>query len=127
MCVVYISHLLRLALIQRLGYRVTALKHGASSLDAFRKRPASFDLVISDIRMPEMSGIELASAIKKIRPDVPVILTTGFPRQTDTQSAKRIGVHEVLCKPFTPEQLGKAIRGALSGEGRSESRAAGLP
>ncbi len=111
-------------ILRRLGYRVTALKHGTSSLDAFRKRPASFDLVISDISMPEMSGIELASAIKKIRPDMPVILTTGFPRHVDSQSAKLLGVHEVLCKPFTPEQLGKAIRCALTGDDHSEGRRA---
>jgi CheY-like chemotaxis protein len=108
-------------ILERLGYRVTALRRSVKSLNIFRSEPARFDLVISDICMPNMGGVELAAAIQQIRPDVPIILTTGFQRQIDAASAKRLGVKEVLFKPFTAEELGNAIRSALLDGRKSET------
>ncbi|MGD9366177.1 MAG: response regulator [Desulfobacteraceae bacterium] len=101
-------------MIEFLGYRVTARVNSLEALDLFRKDPYAFDLVITDLVMPGMSGDELAQNILAIRPDVPVILITGFAEQMTAEKAGLIGVKKLVTKPIVMKDIAKLIRDALA-------------
>jgi len=91
--------------LQRLGYQVTALTDAAQALREFRARPRDFDAVVTDLSMPGMSGFHLAQELLATRPDVPILVTSGYLRPEDQQEAKRIGVRGLTAKPDTIEEL----------------------
>jgi len=101
--------------LKRLGYRVSAYTDPAAALEAFRARPDDFDVVVTDLSMPEMSGRDLARGLLQIRPDVPIVLTSGYVRSEDVESAKQLGIRDVLLKPNTVEDLGKVLHALLGG------------
>ncbi len=101
-------------IIQKLGYSVKTVADSLEALNIFQSSPGEFDLVITDQTMPRMSGISLAKEIKKIRPDIPVILCTGYSETTDSEKAKEQGITEFLYKPVLAEDLAMAIRRALN-------------
>lgn len=101
-------------LIERLGYTVTA-RSSLEALDAFNNNPACFDLVITDQTMPGMTGIDLARKMLKIRPDLPIILCTGFSNQVNEESAKAIGIKEFALKPLSRDSIAHLIRKLLDG------------
>jgi CheY-like chemotaxis protein len=101
--------------LSRLGYRVTGHTNPAEAVQAFRENPAQFAAVITDLSMPGMSGAELARAILAIRPDVPVVMTSGYIRPEDELEARQIGVREVILKPDTIEELAKALHRVFAG------------
>jgi PAS domain S-box-containing protein len=101
------------AMLERLGYRVTTEISSIEALKVFRSRPHDFQLVITDQTMPHMSGVELARVMRGIRPDLPVILATGFSTKINAEQAQAIGIQELLLKPNTAQSLGEAIRRAL--------------
>jgi CheY-like chemotaxis protein len=103
--------------LRRLGYAVTALTSGAEALALFDSGPDDFDLVFSDIAMPEMTGDKLASAILSIRPDIPVILITGFAKKMSKEKAMRVGAKAFLSKPVDKKELAKTVRNVLDGAG----------
>jgi CheY-like chemotaxis protein len=100
--------------LKRLGYRVTAAADGGSALAAFRNAPGAFDLVITDQIMPRMSGLELASALAKVRPGVPIILCTGFSEKVNGGTVGIDGIRELIMKPFTMTELSRIIRKVAS-------------
>ncbi len=104
-------------LMQKLGYRVTAFMDSKKALNIFREIPESFDLVISDVIMPDINGINLTGEMHKIRPDTPVILCTGFSDKTTEQKAGDLGVKAFLMKPFVLADLSREIRKALNNTG----------
>jgi CheY-like chemotaxis protein len=79
-----------------------------------RKRPAKFDLVLTDLLMPELSGPELARALKKIRPDLPLVLISGFVSSVTEESARRQGFVGLIRKPFEIEQMAKSVASVLN-------------
>ncbi|HQO81465.1 MAG TPA: response regulator, partial [Deltaproteobacteria bacterium] len=95
------------------GYRVVAIRDSAEALDLFASEPAGFDLVITDLTMPKMTGIELARKILEISPGIPVILSTGFNDLIDEGEAKSLGIRELLLKPTDIRELKNTIRKAL--------------
>jgi len=99
--------------LERLGYRVTSLNSSTEALDLFRSNPDRFAIVITDMTMPGMTGDKLTSEIKAIRPDVPVIICTGFSERIDLDSSTKIGVEAFLMKPVTAEELSQSVRQAL--------------
>jgi PAS domain S-box-containing protein len=99
--------------LERLGYSVTAKEDGREALKAFRARPDAFDLVITDQTMPHISGLGLAEEVARIRPDIPVILFTGFSEAVNGKKAKEVGVRDFIMKPFSARDLAEAIRRAL--------------
>ncbi len=103
-------------MLERLGYRVTARSGGRAALTAFRKDPDAFDLVITDQTMPRMTGIELAKALEKVRPDIPVILNTGFSEKVDGETVGRDGIRAFVMKPFTVQEISELIRKVLKGK-----------
>ena len=97
--------LLATRLLKRLGYRVTGFTSPNLALDEFRRRPQEFDAVVTDLSMPHLSGFDLAEQILTIRPDIPVIVSSGYVRPEDQERGKTIGIHQMIQKPYTLEQL----------------------
>lgn len=100
--------------LKRLGYTVTAENNPNNALDVFRKTPHAFDLVITDMSMPGMSGKELTSKLLEIRSDIPVILCTGFSETMTPEAVKKLGIREVIMKPVLLKDLSCAIRRGLT-------------
>ncbi len=96
------------------GYRVTGVHSAAEALTIFEHQPGGIDLVITDLTMPGMSGIELANALYEARPDLPVILASGFGGTRTAHFEHGPGVRAVLEKPFTWEVLARAVHQLLS-------------
>ncbi len=96
--------------LQSLGYTVTARSSGTESLDLFRARPDDFDLVITDQTMPGLTGDKLARAILRIRPDMPIILCTGFSEIISKEEAAEIGIRAFVMKPVIRKDLARTIR-----------------
>jgi signal transduction histidine kinase/FixJ family two-component response regulator len=100
-------------LLRSLGYRPTLTAKSPEAFALFEKNPESFDIIITDQMMPNMNGLELTAKIKAIRPDVPVILCTGYTEGISDDEAREMGVSEVLHKPIGRRQMAQAIRRAL--------------
>jgi len=100
-------------MIKSLGYRITTETDSLQALKTFRSQPDAFDLVITDMTMPGMTGNILAKEILTIRPDIPIILCTGFSQLISEKQAKEIGVREFIMKPFTTTKLAKVLRKVL--------------
>ena len=101
-------------MMERMGYRITGLTNASAAIDAVRSDPLRFDLVITDLGMPGMSGMDLAEELLRIRADLPVIITSGYVRADDMQRAEEIGVRDVVLKPGTVAEMGQLIRQRLS-------------
>jgi CheY-like chemotaxis protein len=84
-----------------------------AALKLFQADPLAFDLVITDMTMPQMTGSALAQALIRIRPDIPVILNTGYSDQIDETRAFDAGIRAYVMKPLTAMQLAKTIRSVL--------------
>jgi CheY-like chemotaxis protein len=101
--------LLASRLLKRLGYRVSGYVDASLALEEFRRRPGEFDAVVTDLSMPRMSGFDLAEQVLAIRPNIPVVISSGYLRPEDQDIARRIGVHQLIQKPYTVEQLEKTF------------------
>ena len=100
-------------LLKRLGYRVTTRGDGHAALETFKARSDEFDLVITDMTMPGLTGDKLARELLQIRADLPVILCTGFGNAVMGRNAGQTGVKAYLMKPFVLRDLAKTIRQVL--------------
>lgn len=100
-------------LLDHLGYKVSAKTDPAEALELFRKDPEAFDLVILDQTMPRMTGGELAAAILKIRPGLPIILCTGFSEGLNEEQAANLGIKAFIWKPFSLREIALVIRRVL--------------
>lgn len=100
-------------LLTRLGYRVVAFNNSANALAEFANRPASYDLLLTDLVMPEMGGEELIIKVREIRPDVPVILSTAYVQ--DSKSFEGIDNLAILQKPVELSALAMVLRKQLEG------------
>jgi signal transduction histidine kinase/CheY-like chemotaxis protein len=105
-------------MLERCGYKVTTLTSGIEALELFKARPDKFDLVITDLTMPNMTGKELAKEVLHDRPQIPVILCTGFSEMITEKSAKAMGIRAFLMKPLTMHDLAGTVRKLLD-ESRS--------
>jgi len=103
-------------MLERLGYKVIASTSSKEALNIFRSTPAEIDLVLTDQTMPELTGTELAIELLLIRPDLPIILSTGYSTQINEQSAKLVGIKEYIVKPYVIHDLAILIRSALRQE-----------
>lgn len=100
--------------LKRFGYQVTAKTSSQEALALFRENPDTFDILVTDMTMPAMTGAELASQVLSIRPGFPIILCTGYSDIVDEDSAKNLGVRTYLTKPVTINQLAQAIHSVLN-------------
>jgi CheY-like chemotaxis protein len=101
------------SMLERLGYHVTARANSTEALEVFRDDPEGIDLVITDMTMPNMTGKELARELISIRPDIPIILCTGFSEQIDESRAKKIGINAFMLKPVGMKAMADTIREVL--------------
>jgi signal transduction histidine kinase/ActR/RegA family two-component response regulator len=100
-------------MLNQLGYRVTAFTDSISALERFDDSPYSFDVVLTDLTMPKLTGDRLAREMLKIRPDIPIILCTGFSELIDEKTAHEMGIRKLLFKPVVKAELADALRDAL--------------
>ncbi|OGQ88081.1 MAG: hypothetical protein A2512_07010 [Deltaproteobacteria bacterium RIFOXYD12_FULL_56_24] len=105
---------MNVTMLERLGYRVTGMTNGGKALALFAENPRGFDLVITDQTMPGMTGGELVGRMQEIRPDIPVILCTGYSAQMTEERALAIGIRAYLMKPLNLHELALAIRRAIA-------------
>jgi PAS domain S-box-containing protein len=103
-------------LLISLGYTVTSRINSLEALELFKSRPNAFDLVITDLTMPNMAGDELASKIMAVRPDIPVILCTGFSTRITEEKAKSMGIKAFIMKPLIKKDIAETLRKALDGD-----------
>ncbi|MGD2029704.1 MAG: PAS domain S-box protein [Desulfobacterales bacterium] len=99
--------------LERLGYKIEVNLNPVEALELFRANPDQFDLVITDMTMPKMTGDQLAQEILKIRPDMPIILNTGFNEKIDEEKAKQVGIRQYIEKPLNRTILAKMVRKVL--------------
>ena len=107
--IVYIAE----EMLKELGYNVVTKKSSVEALELFRADPGRFDLVITDMTMPKMTGDKLARELMKIRPDIPVILCTGFSPKISEEKAKEIGIKAFAMKPLVGRDMANTVRKAL--------------
>ena len=104
-------------MLSEYGYSVVKATGGRQALELFRADPREFDLVITDQTMPDLTGKELTAELLQLRPDLPVILCTGYSGQISSDEAQRMGIREYCMKPLNLSQLVRIVRKVLDGTG----------
>ena len=102
--------------LSHFGYTVTTKKDPEKALALFQKNPDEFDLVISDVTMPKMTGVQLAREIFTIRPDVPLCLMTGFTKILSEEEALALGCRALLTKPLNKQAILATVREILDAD-----------
>ena len=100
-------------MLTKLGYQVNAYTSSLDAIEAFKANPDKYNLIISDMTMPNMTGDMLAEEIMKIRSDIPIIICTGFSEQLSDQKITALGIKGLLMKPLTIHELAKTVRKVL--------------
>ena len=101
------------SMLERLGYQVTVRNNSIEALETFQNQPDLFDLVITDQTMPGMTGADIARRMIQIRPDIPIILCTGYSTVISEEKAKSIGIKEFAFKPLSKKDMAVLIRKVL--------------
>jgi CheY-like chemotaxis protein len=101
-------------ILQHLGYKVTGFTSAKEALATFVRQPDAFDLVITDLTMPGMTGIDLADALLEARRDVPILLATGYLEDSIRQQASLLGFRDILVKPLATQVLAEAVQRVLA-------------
>lgn len=99
--------------LEQFGYRVSAVARADEALAIFKDAPDQFDLVITDMVMPGMSGDKLAAALINIRPEIPIVFCTGYDRKISETRVKQMGGKALVMKPFISKELALTIRNTL--------------
>jgi len=107
-------------ILQRLGYTVTTSSASLDALAVFKTNPGEFDLIITDMTMPNLTGIQLAQEIHEIRSDIPIIICTGFSDQIDEDSCEKMGIQGFIMKPIIRSEMAHKIREVLDGQNNEE-------
>jgi len=100
-------------MLERLGYKVKTKTNPVEALDLFKSKPDHFDLVITDMTMPQMTGVKLYEKLMGIRPDIPVIICTGHSSMIDEEKAKLLKIAAYVMKPITMTEISQTIRKVL--------------
>jgi len=101
-------------MLERLGYQVTSRTGSVDALEAFKANPDIFDLIISDMTMPNMTGLQLASKIRAVRSDIPFIICTGFSEMINQENSKEKDIQGYVAKPVIRRELARMIRDVLT-------------
>jgi CheY-like chemotaxis protein len=102
--------------LERFGYKVTAETNPLQALNLFRQQPQDYDLVLTDLTMPKMTGVDLAVQVLRIRPRIPILVATGYSTLWNSEVLHRLGIQDMILKPFTPAVLAAAVARALHGD-----------
>ena len=100
-------------ILKKLGYRVTSRTGSLDALEAFRANPNGFDLVITDMAMPNMTGADLAKGLLEIKRELPIIVCTGFSEIINQENAAALGVKGFLMKPIIRSEMASMVRKVL--------------
>jgi PAS domain S-box-containing protein len=100
-------------MLKKLGYQVVAQTSSLEALRLFQAQPEKFDLVITDQTMPHMTGMQLAQEFRHLRPDIPIILCTGYSEKVSAGNIKAAGINDLLMKPIVMRNLAETIRKVL--------------
>ena len=100
-------------ILSRLGYQVSSFTSSREALEAFKADPTAFDLLITDQTMPGLTGAALTQEVKALRPEMPVIITSGFSHQLSADRAHKLGVAAFVMKPITSREIARVVRRAL--------------
>lgn len=100
-------------LLEKSGYRVVGLNNPLEALEIFEADPSQFDLVITDMTMPYMTGSQLVGVLKTIRPDIPIIMCTGYSEKVSSEKAQMMGIKDFLRKPLSHSDLTRSVRKAI--------------
>ena len=103
-------------MLNRQGYRTSGYQSAQEALDAVRAAPDAFDLVVSDLNMPGLSGLDVARELRRIRPDLPVVITSGYITEEVREKALQEGVRQVVYKPNTVDELCQSIHQLLTAQ-----------
>jgi len=106
-------------MLKRLGYQVKTKLNPAEALELFQTEPQAFDLVITDMTMPQMSGVILTEKLRDIRPDIPVIISTGHSSLIDEEKTEKLRVNAYVMKPIVKRDIARTIRKVLDETQRS--------
>ncbi len=106
-------------ILEMLGYQVTACNGSLEALEVFKTGPHDIDLVISDLTMPRMTGDKLAAELLQIKPDLPIILCTGFSNKIAPHKAPEFGAKKILTKPLVLDEMAHIVRTVLDEAGRN--------
>ena len=104
-------------MLEHLGYTVTTRTSSIEALELFRGQPQKFDLIITDMTMPNMTGEKLARELIDIRSNIPVVLCTGYSQQINEAKAKELGIKAFVLKPMVMNELATTIRKVLNQSG----------
>ncbi len=99
--------------LQELGYRVLSAGNGEDGLAHFKANPDEIQIVVTDLDMPGMSGLEVSKALKKLKPSLHVIVTTGYLDGSIRENIKTIGVSDIIQKPYLPDEIATSVRRLL--------------
>ncbi|MGA2419023.1 MAG: response regulator, partial [Candidatus Acidiferrum sp.] len=108
--------------LERLGYRVTGQNDPVKAVELFRSDPKAFDAVVTDLAMPQLSGFDLSSQLLEIRPDLPIVMTSGYVRPEDQERALHMGLRDLILKPDTIEQLARTLDQVFGHDSDSKER-----
>ncbi len=100
-------------MLENLGYHVNSKTSSIDALVDFKRQPEKYDLVITDLTMPQMTGLELADEILSVRPDTPIILCTGLSARQTSSDSRREGIQAVLAKPILSRTMSGTIRSVM--------------
>jgi len=106
-------------MLEHLGHRIAAFTKSEEALAAFSATPDEFDLVLTDLSMPGMSGIEFAQSVLALRPGTLVVIATGHIQDKDVEKARAAGVHEVIQKPNTLDEMSRTVNRLLGEAARA--------
>jgi PAS domain S-box-containing protein len=109
-------------MLERLGYRVVGKTDGLEALEILQARPDAFDMVITDQTMHPITGMDLAQKILDIRPDLPVILCTGYSEALHEETVKSAGIRELIMKPLTSRDIAEIVRRVLDDRAKKTHR-----
>lgn len=104
-------------LLRKMNYTVTSRRNPKDALNAFRAQPERFDLVITDMQMPGMTGLDLATEMLKLRPNLPVLLMTGFCDVGARERVRQLGIRDLVMKPLGPADLGETLDRVFNKQG----------
>lgn len=107
--------------LKRVGFEVIFTTSSIEALEIFKKNPDQIALLLTDLTMPHLDGADLAAKMKAIKPDLPVILCTGYGEEVGRQQARTLQLAACLAKPVTRDELVAAVRSALNSAGQNLS------
>ena len=100
-------------ILDRLGYKVTGKSDSLEALELFRKDPDAFNIVVTDMTMPNLSGVDLAQKMSIIKPGIPIVLCTGFNLKINQETAEENGISRLIMKPVTKGEIAEVLREVL--------------